>query len=238
MSKVTRFTCIFFGGAVATVLSACDVQVHDSTPDQYPANYDVGMYEIKATVAPDALVTPGSIFLRGVSGTQRIEMTPNRAGTEWRGMYAIRCQASFPLQIAAIWKIQGITTKQKVVPEAGQPHEIKLVEKEPADKTATIDTASGKPPKGGWNGTVKFRFATQNGQITGAHIDPISQDPADVNAAKAITVTSSIPVDVPCGSPTEVALNTTAATAHGNLVVDTSNPAYPHWTTRIDAAPK
>ncbi len=52
MSKVTRFTCFFFGGAVATVLSACDVQVHDATPDQYPANHDVGMYEIKATVVP------------------------------------------------------------------------------------------------------------------------------------------------------------------------------------------
>jgi hypothetical protein len=236
MSKVTRFTCFFFGGAVATVLSACDVQVHDSTPDKYPANYDVGMYEIKATVVPDALVTPGSIFLRGVSGTQRIEMTPNRAGTEWHGMYAIRCQPAFPLEIAAIWKLQGLTTKQKVVPE-GQPREIKLVEKEP-DKTATIDTTAGKPPKGGWAGNVKFRFATQNTQITGAHIDPVSDDPADVNSAKAITVTSPMPVDVPCGTPTEVDLATTAATAHGNLVIDTTNAAYPHWTTKVDFAPK
>ena len=236
MSKVTRFTCFFFGGAVATVLSACDVQVHDSTPDKYPANYDVGMYEIKATVVPDALVTPGSIFLRGVSGAQRIEMTPNRAGTEWHGMYAIRCQPAFPLEIAAIWKLQGLTTKQKVVPE-GQPREIKLVEKEP-DKTATIDTTAGKPPKGGWAGNVKFRFATQNTQITGAHIDPVSDDPADVNSAKAITVTSPMPVDVPCGTPTEVDLATTAATAHGNLVIDTTNAAYPHWTTKVDFAPK
>jgi len=39
MSKVTRFTCFFFAGAVATVLSACDVQVHDATPDQFPANH-------------------------------------------------------------------------------------------------------------------------------------------------------------------------------------------------------
>jgi hypothetical protein len=236
MSKVTRFTCFFFGGAVATALSACDVQVHDSTPDKYPANYDIGMYEIKATVVPDALVTPGSIFLRGVSGTQRIEMTPNRAGTEWHGMYAIRCQPAFPLQIAAIWKLQGLTTKQKVVPEP-QPREIKLVEKEP-DKTATIDTTAGKPPKGGWTGNVKFRFATQNTQITGAHIDPVSEDPADVNSAKAITVTSPMPVDVPCGNPTEVDLATTAATAHGNLVIDTTNAAYPHWTTKVDFAPK
>jgi hypothetical protein len=234
MSKVTRFTCFFCGGAVATVLSACDVQVHDATPDQFPANYDVGMYEIKATVAPDALVTPGSIFVRGVSGKQRIELTANRAGTEWTGMYAVRCQPAFPLQLAAIWKLQGLTTKQKVVPEV--PREIKLIEKEPS-KEATIDTTAGKPPKGGWTGSVKYRFATQNTQITGARIDPVSQDPADVNAAKAITVTSALPVDVPCGVATEVELASTAPNAHGNLVVDTTNAAYPHWTTKVDFAP-
>src|ERR1700727_1460842 len=133
MSKVTRFTCFFFfGGAVATVLSACDVQVHDTTPGQYPANYDVGMYEVKVTVAPDALVTPNSIFLRGFSGNQRIEMTPNRAGTEWHGMYAVRCQASFPVQFAAIWKIQGIATKQKVEP--AQPQVVKLGAGAPGQK--------------------------------------------------------------------------------------------------------
>ena len=237
MSKVTRFTrFFFFGGAVATVLSACDVQVHDTTPGQYPANYDVGMYEIKATVAPDALVTPGSIFLRGFSGSQRIEMTPNRAGTEWHGMYAVRCQANFPLQIAAIWKIQGLTTKQKVVPV--QAREVQLVEQEPGKKEVTLDTTTGKAPKTGWTGNVKFRFATQNSQITGAHIDPISQDPADVKAAQAITVTSSMPIDVPCGNATEVDLATTAASAHGNLVIDTTNAAYPHWTTQVDFVPK
>jgi hypothetical protein len=237
MSKVIRFTRFFlFGGAVATVLSACDVQVHDTTPEQYPANYDVGMYEIKATVAPDALVTPSSIFLRAFSGSQRIEMTPNRAGTEWHGMYAIRCQASFPLQIAAIWKIQGLTTEQKVVP--AQPRQVKLVEQEPGKKEVTLDTTSGKSPKGGWTGNLKFRFSTQNTQITGAHIDPISQDAADVKAAQAITVTSSMPIDVACGTATEVDLATTAASAQGNLVIDTTNPAYPHWTTKVAFAPK
>jgi hypothetical protein len=235
MSKVTRFTCFFFGGAVATVLSACDVRVHDATPGQFLANHDVGMYEIKATVAPDALVTPGSVFVRGLSGKQRIDMTPNRAGTEWHGMYAIRCQPGFPLQIFAIWKLQGLTTKEKVVPE--QPREIKLVEPEPT-KAATLDTTAGKPPKGGWTGSVKYRFATQNTQITAAHIEPVSQDPADVNAAKAITVTSPMPVDVPCGVATEVQLATTVANAHGNLVIDTTNAAFPHWTTKVDFAPK
>jgi hypothetical protein len=235
MSKVTRFTCFFCGGAVLTALSACDVQVHDATPDQFPANHDAGMYEIKATVAPDSLVTPGSIFLRGISGKQRIEMTANRAGTEWRGMYAIRCQASFPLQIFAIWKVQGITTKEKVVPE--QPREIKLVEPEPT-KAAAIDTIAGKPPKGGFAGSVKYRFVIQNTQITGAHIEPTTQDPADVNAAKAITVTSTLPIDAQCGVPAEVDLVSTAPSAHGNLVLDTTDTAYPHWTTKVEFAPK
>jgi hypothetical protein len=220
---------------VATVLSACDVQVHDATPDQFPANHDVGMYEIKATVVPDALVTPGSVFLRGLSGKQRIELTANRAGTEWHGMYAIRCQPSFPLQIFAIWKLQGLTTKEKVVPD--QAREIKLVEPAPT-KAATIDTTAGKPPKGGWTGSVKYRFATQGTQITGAHIEPASQDPADVNAAKAITVTSAMPVDVPCGVATDVELASTAPNAHGNLVIDTTHVAYPHWTTTVEFAPK
>jgi hypothetical protein len=236
MSKVTRFTRFFVGGAVATVLGACDVQVHDTTPAQYPANYDVGMYEVKVTVAPDALVTPNSVFLRGFSGNQRIEMTPNRAGTEWHGMYAVRCQASFPLQFAAIWKIQGITTKQKVVPL--QPREVKLVEAEPGKKEVTLDTTTGKSPKGGWTGNLKFRFATQNTQITGAHIDPVSEDPADVKAAQAITVTTGMPIDMPCGISTGVDLATTAASAHGNLVIDTTSAAFPHWTTKVDFVPK
>jgi hypothetical protein len=220
---------------VATVLSACDVQVHDATPEQFPANHDVGMYEIKATVVPDTLVTPGSVFLRGLSGKQRIELTANRAGTEWHGMYAIRCQPSFPLQIFAIWKLQGLTTKEKVVPE--QAREIKLVEPAPT-KTATLDTTAGKPPKGGWTGSVKYRFATQAVQITGAHIEPSSQDPADVNAAKAITVTSSLPVDAQCGVATDVELASSAPNAHGNLVIDTTHVAYPHWTTKVEFAPK
>ena len=236
MSNVTGFTRFFIGGAVATVLSACDVQVHDATPDQYPANHDVGMYEIKATVVPDSMVSPGSVFLFGLSGQQRIEMASNRAGTEWHGMYAIRCHSSFPLQLKAIWKLQGLATKEKVVPE-GTPREIKLIEPEPT-KEASIDT-SGKSPKGGWTGSVKYRFATQpDTQISGAHIEPTSQDPADVNAAKGVSVTSPLPVDAQCGVPTEVTLTTTVQNAHANLVIDTNLAAYPHWTTKVDFAPK
>jgi hypothetical protein len=238
MSKRTVFTTFLLGGAVTAALSACDVQVHDMTPATYPANHDIGMYEIKATVASDAMVSPGSVYLRGLSGKQRIDMTPNRTGTEWHGMYSIRCQASFPLQILAVWKLQGLTTEQKVVP--AQPREIKLVEPEPT-KEATVDTTGDpkKPPKGGWQGTVKYRFATeQNTQITGVRIDPVSTDPADVAAAKAIAVTTPMPLDIPCGVPTELTVASTAQRAQANLVIDSNHPAFTHWTTKVVFAPK
>jgi len=243
MSKWTMFTRFFFGGAVATVLSACDVQVHDLTPAEYPANYDVGMYEIKATATPDAMVSPGSIYLFALTGKRRIELTPSRDGAQWHGMYPIRCSPSFPLQVQAIWRLQGAMTEQKVVP--AQPREIKLIEPEPT-REASIDTTTGdsggkapKAPKGGWQGSVKYRFFTQpHTLITGAHIEPISQDSADVAAAKAISVVSPLPVDVPCGAPTEVDLSSTAQRAQGNLVIDTNLPAFPHWTTKVQFAPK
>ena len=237
MSKATRFTCFFIGGAVATALAGCDVQVHDATPDQYPANNSVGMYEIKATVVPDAMVTPGSVTLFGLSGKQRVDLVPNRAGTEFHGMYAVRCVSSFPLQLKAIWRLQGLATKEKVVPD--QPREIKLIEPEPTPTLVVDTTGSNKPPKGGWPGTVKYTFATQaETQITGAHIEPTSQDAGDVNSAKAIAVTTPFPVDAQCGVPAELTLSSSAQSAHGNLVIDTNLPKYPHWTTRVEFAPK
>jgi hypothetical protein len=213
------------------------VQVHDTTPAEYPANHDVGMYEIKATVTPDTLVSPGSVFLFGLVGKQRIDLTANRSGTEWRGMYSVRCKPSFPLQLLAIWKLQGLATKEKVVPP--QPREIKLNEPQPT-ATATFDTSgSSKPPKGGWQGSVKYRFATeQNTQITGVRIDPVSTDPADLAAAKAITVTTPMPLDIPCGVPTELQVASTAQRAQANLVIDSNHPTYPHWTTKVVFAPK
>ena len=221
---------------MTAALSACDVQVHDQTPDHYPANHDVGMYAIKATATSDAMVSPGSVYLFVLSGKQRFELTANRAGTEWTGMLATKCVPSFPLQLQAVWKLQGLATKSKVVPE--QPREIKLVEPEPPKEAPSIDT-SGKSPKGGWMGAVKYRFATQQTtQITAAHIEPVSQDAADVAAAKGISVTSPMPVDIPCGVATDVELTSTAQKAQGNLVIDTNNPSYPHWTTKVVFAPK
>ncbi len=237
MSSRTAFATFLLGGAVTAALSACDVQVHDTTPAEYPANHDLGMYEIKATVAPDAMVSPGSVFLFGLSGKQRIELTANRAGTEWHGMYSIRCQPEFPLQLLAVWKLQGLATEQKVVPP--QPREIKLIEATPT-KEATIDTSgSSKPPKGGWQGAVKYRFATeQNTQITGVRVDPVSTDPADVAAAKNISVITPMPLDIPCGAPTELQIASTSQKAQANLVIDSNHPSFPHWTTKVVFAPK
>ena len=237
MSKVTRFTCFFIGGAVATALSGCDVQVHDATPDQYPANNNVAMYEIKASVVPDAMVTPGSVTLFGLSGNQRINLVGNRAGTEFHGMYAVHCQSSFPLQLKAIWRLQGLATKEKVVPD--QPREIKLIEPEPTASVSVDTTGPNKPPKGGWTGTVKYTFATQaTTQITGARIEPTSGDAGDVNSAKGIAVTTPFPVDAQCGVGSELTLTSSTQSAHGNLVIDTNLPKYPHWTTRVEFAPK
>jgi hypothetical protein len=47
--------------SVALVLVACDVQVRDTTPAEFPANHDIGMYELSVAVSRDALVTPGSV---------------------------------------------------------------------------------------------------------------------------------------------------------------------------------
>src|SRR5438876_670204 len=94
MSKLIRLTWI----PVTLALGACDVQVHDKTPAEYPANHGVGMYEIKATVTRDALVSPGSVFMFGLGDKQRVELMSNRDGTEWHGQYSVRCRASFPLQ--------------------------------------------------------------------------------------------------------------------------------------------
>jgi len=110
MFRLIRLTWV----PVALMLGACDVQVHDQTPAEYPANHDIGMYDIKATVTRDALVTPGSVFLFALGENhQRISLS--QEGSEWRGLYSVRCQSSFPLQILAEWKLQGLA----VAPQAG-----------------------------------------------------------------------------------------------------------------------
>ena len=229
MLKLVRLTLL----PVVLVLSGCDAQVHDETPAEYTANHDIGMYEVKATVERDAMVTPGSVFLFALDNNQRVPLT--QEGPEYRGLYSVRCQSSFPLQILAEWKTQGFSVRKKLVPP--QPRQIKLTEP-PLAYEASFD-ASGKEPKGGWVGTVQYRFVTvASAQITAARIDPSSDAPADVKAAKAVSVLTRFPVVAGCGDRAEIRLAAADPHAHGTLVIDTDHPAVPHWSTKVEFAPR
>ena len=230
MSKWTRFSWV----PVVLALCACDVQVHDETPASYPANHEVGMYEIKARVASDAMVSPGSVFLFAIGGPLRIDLASDKQGLEWHGFYSVRCRSSFPLQYQAVWKLQGLSTGQKRVPE--KPREVQLTPP-PLTREVAIDT-SARSPKG-WDGVVPYRFVTaQLTHITAAHIEPLSQDPADVAAAKPIVVETPLPLDADCAVPAEVHVSSKVARAEGNLLIDTDLPGIPHWQTKVVFAPK
>ena len=229
MLRLIRLTWV----PVALLLGACDVQVHDETPAEYPANHDIGMYDIKATVTRDALVAPGSVFLFALGDNQKIPLT--QEGSEWRGLLSVRCHSSFPLQILAEWKLQGLAVRHKLVPL--QPRQIRLMEPS-LTYTASFDS-SGKAPKGGWLGSVQYRFVTvPSAQITGARVDPSSEAPADVKSAKAISVLTPFPVVAGCGDRAEIRLATTDPHAHGTLVIDTDHPTVPHWQTRVEFSAK
>jgi hypothetical protein len=215
------------------LLGGCEVQVHDETPAEYPANHDIGMYEIKASVARDAMVSSGSVFLFALGNNQKVPLS--QTGSEYHGLYQVRCQSSFPLQILAEWKTQAFSLRKKLVPP--QPRQIKLVEP-PLAYEASFDS-SGKEPKGGWLGSVQYRFVTvPSAQITAARIEPSSDAPADVKAAKAISVLTRFPVVAGCGDRAEIHLAASDPHAHGTLVIDTDHPSVPHWSTKVEFAPR
>jgi hypothetical protein len=239
MRELIRLTWV----PVALMLSACDVQVHDTTPAEYPANHDLGMYEVSATVTRDTMVTPGSVYLFALGDNQKITLSSNGDGSEWHGLYHARCQSSFPLQFLAEWKMT-FSVKHKVVPPEARM--IKLTEP-PQPREATIDTSgkkskletSGKKAEQGWTGGVQYRFVTRPSvQITAAHVEPSSAEAADVSAAKAISVLSAFPLVLPCGDRAEVRLASTQQRAHGTLVIDTDDPDVPQWQTVVDFSPK
>ncbi|HSY04738.1 MAG TPA: hypothetical protein VK803_02260 [Steroidobacteraceae bacterium] len=214
-------------------LAACDVQVRDTTPAEYTANHDIGMYQVSAAVTRGALVAPGSVFMFALGQRQRITLASNAEGSEWHGIYPVRCQSSFPLQFQAEWK-GLLDVKQKLVP--AQPRQISLREP-PLTPSARFD-ASGKQAKGGWQGGVQYRFVTQPGvRINAAHIEPDSAATADLAAARPLSVVSSFPVVAGCADLVEVRLASTAAHAHGTLVIDTDHPAVAHWRTRVEFSP-
>jgi hypothetical protein len=220
--------------AAALALAGCDVQVQDQTPAQFQTNADIGMYPITAKVTAGAMVSP-PVYLFLLSDGQKVPLSSNPDGT-YQAMFPVKCKSSFPLQFLAVWRLQVGATRQGLFP--AQPREIKLTPP-PLTAQASIDT-SGKPDKKTrtWQGGVQYDFVTApQAQITGAHLDPVSQDKADVAAAKGIKIVSSFPLVGTCGTPTAVELASKDARAHANLVIDTDLPAYPHWTTRVDFAP-
>jgi hypothetical protein len=239
MRKLIQLTWV----PLVLLLGACDVQVRDTTPAEFQANHDIGMYQVSATVQRDAMVVPGSVYLFAIGGNQKINLSSNGDGSEWHGLYEVRCADSFPLQFLAEWKMT-FSVQHKLVPP--DPRMIKLTEP-PQVREATIDTSakkskidpSAKKSEEGWTGGVQYRFVTRGAvQITDAHIEPSSGAPADAAAAKAIKVLTTFPVIAPCGDRTEVRLASTQPRAHGTLVIDTDDPEVPHWQTVVDFSPK
>ncbi|MBV8909700.1 MAG: hypothetical protein JOZ89_02965 [Gammaproteobacteria bacterium] len=237
MRKHIRLLCV----PLALLLGACDVQVRDTTPAEFQANHDIGMYPVSATVTRDSMVTPGSVYLFAIGGNQKINLTAG--GNEWHGLYQVRCTDSFPLQFLAEWRM-SFSVKHKLVPP--DPRMIKLTEP-PQLRQATIDTSAkksridpaAKKSDEGWVGGVQYRFVTRGSvQITAAHVEPASNSPADTAAAKPIRVLTNLPLIASCGDRAELRLASTQQRAHGTLVIDTDDPQVPHWQTTVEFAPK
>ena len=222
--------------AVAVALGGCDVQLQDETPGTFTVNPDIGMYPLTVKVTSGALVsTPIYVFVVGADGQQvPLSAGPNGAfGT----MYPVKCKQSFPLQYLAVWRVQGVVTKHQLFPP--QPRNIQLTPV-PLTQQASIDT-SAKPDKKThtWQGAVQYNIITApEAHITGAQLQPVSQDKADVKAAQAVSIVSTFPIDATCGTPTAVTLATKAQTAHVNLVITTDLPGMPQATTRVDFGPQ
>lgn len=232
MRRVIGFPCV---AAAALALAGCGVQLQDETPGKFPVNADIGMYPITVKVTSGAMVSQ-PVYLWLVSDGQKVPLTVGSDGT-YRTMFPVKCKDSFPLQFLAVWRLQGVTTKNEVYP--AQPRQIDLTPP-PLTAQATIDT-SGKPDKKtrSWQGAVQYDIVTDaNAHITAAHIEPVSQDKADVAAAKAISVVSDFPIDASCGIPTAVQLASKDRRAQANLVIDTDVPGMPNWTTKVTFAPQ
>ena len=230
MRKIVRL--MSFGALLW--LCACDVQLRDTTPAEYPANHDLGMYEVSAAVTRGALVTAGSVHVFAQGDSQRVTLSADAEGSAWHGLYPVRCRSSFPLQFVAQWKLPW-DMRRKVVPP--KVREVRLIEP-PLARTTSFDS-SGKAAKGGWQGAVQYRFVTvPSVQITNAHIEPQSSSPDDAAAARALSVISSFPVVGGCGDLIEVRVASSAPRSHGTLVIDTNHPADPHWQTRVEFSPK
>ncbi|HUN70802.1 MAG TPA: hypothetical protein VMU52_00730 [Steroidobacteraceae bacterium] len=233
MRREIGFSCL---AAVALGLGGCGVQLQDETPGHFTANPDIGMYPLTVKVTSGALVsTPIYVFVVGGDG-QQVPLSPGPNGT-FGTMYPVKCKPSFPLQYLAVWRVQGVMTEHQLFPP--QPRDIQL-SAPPLTQQATIDT-SGTPDKKtrSWQGAVQYNiFTAPEAHITGAQVQPVSQDKADLKAAKDVSIVSTLPVDATCGTPAAVTLATKEQTAHVNLVITTDLPGVPQATTRVDFTPQ
>jgi hypothetical protein len=233
MRREIGFSCL---ALMALALAGCDVQVQDQTPGTFTANRDIGMYPLTVKVTSGALVsTPVYVFVVAGDG-QQVPLSAGPNGT-YGTMYPVKCKQSFPLQYLAVWRVQGVITKHQLFPP--QPREIQLTPP-PLTQQASIDT-SGTPDKKtrSWQGAVQYDIITAaDAHITGAQLEPVSQDKADVKAAQAVSIVSTFPIDASCGTPTAVTLATKAQTAHVNLVITTDLPGMSQATTRVDFTPQ
>ena len=232
MRRGIGFSCM---AAVGLALAGCGVRLQDETPAQFPANPDIGMYPIRVKVTSGAMVSP-PIYVFALSGDRKVPLSAGSDGI-YRTMLAVKCQDSFPLQYFAVWRLQGMATRQEVYP--AQPRRIELTPP-PLKRHAAIDTSGKADPKTRtWQGSVKYKIVTDaNAQITTAKIEPVSQDKADVESAKAISIVSGFPLDASCGIPTAVQLASRDPRARANLVIQTNVPAIPTWTTQVTFAPQ
>lgn len=234
-SKGDRRAIAVAGITLALGLAGCGVQVQDTTPERYQANNDIGMYDVSATAKTGALVMPGSLVMFALGDNQKLSMARARDGS-WHAMYSVRCASGFPLQFMALWRLQGLMVKDKLVPR--QPRQVKLTEP-PLTRQASFDTAGKPPDKRGWPGTVQYRFATVPvAQITAATIRPSGSGAADAAAARGISVATPLPVQAVCGQPAEIRLLSKEQRAHGTLVIDTDDAGALHWQTRVEFSPK
>ncbi|HTX25240.1 MAG TPA: hypothetical protein VMD03_11355 [Steroidobacteraceae bacterium] len=231
---MSRFT--YLVGILPLVLgvSACDVTVQDQTPTQFTANNQLGMYPIKAEIARDTLVSPDAVIVTAFVNHQPLALEADRSATEWQALYPIRCHDSFTVQFRAAWTVEGLDSRYKLVPE--KPQTVRVIEP-PLVKDVKIDTSARS--RKGWDGVVHYAFLTEpNTQISSIDIEPVSQQPADVEAARPISVTTSTPVSASCGMPVDITLLSKSPRAHADLVIHTNNPSVPQWRTEVEFAPE
>lgn len=230
---MTRIVCSAWIVVLALGLSACDVRIRDETPAQFTANDRFGMYLIKAQIVPDTLVSPDAVILKALVDDQPLTLEGDRTATQWQSMYPIRCRDSFTLQFRAAWTVEGLASRYKLMPE--RPMTVRLIEP-PLVKDVKVDTSARS--RKGWAGIVQYVFVTEpNTQISSVRIEPLSQEPQDVEAAKPISVATQAPLSAACEKPVDIQLESRAQRARGDLVIETNNPSVPLWRTEVDFEP-